>query len=71
MNPRLNKGTAFTEAEREVFAHHGLLPPHIADSRKVSLVAAEAVGDKPSQTANRLGVVRDGAMQKPEPWRTG
>jgi hypothetical protein len=37
----------------------------------VSLVAAEAVGDKPSQTANRLGVVRDGAMQKPEPWRTG
>src|SRR6202167_1566291 len=26
---RLNKGTAFTEAERDAFALHGLLPPHI------------------------------------------
>jgi malate dehydrogenase (oxaloacetate-decarboxylating) len=29
-DPILNKGTAFTDAERELFELHGLLPPHVA-----------------------------------------
>jgi malate dehydrogenase (oxaloacetate-decarboxylating) len=42
--PLLNKGTAFTEAERDAFRLHGLLPPHI--------------GSLDEQVARRLKVLR-------------
>lgn len=42
--PLLNKGTAFTEAERDAFRLHGLLPPH--------------VGTLEEQVSRRLRVLR-------------
>jgi malate dehydrogenase (oxaloacetate-decarboxylating) len=42
--PMLNKGTAFPEAERDLFGLHGLLPPH--------------VGSLEEQVARRLKVLR-------------
>jgi malate dehydrogenase (oxaloacetate-decarboxylating) len=42
--PLLNKGTAFTETERDAFRLHGLLPPHI--------------GSLDEQVARRLKVLR-------------
>ena len=40
--PLLNKGTAFTEEERNKFGLHGILPPHIEDLKEQVVRAYEA-----------------------------
>jgi malate dehydrogenase (oxaloacetate-decarboxylating) len=44
-NPLLNKGTAFTDSERDAFGLHGFLPPHI--------------GTLEDQISRRMDVLRD------------
>ena len=44
-DPRFNKGTAFTEAERDAFGLHGLLPPRVASM--------------PEQVTRRLAAFRE------------
>ena len=46
-NPMLNKGTAFSESERDLFRLHGLLPPH--------------VGTLEHQASRRLNALRTGS----------
>ena len=53
-DPMLNKGTAFTEAERTLFALHGLLPPHDRLHRGPGLAAAES----PARLRDGLSAVR-------------
>jgi len=48
-SPRLNKGTAFTDHERDVFDLHGLLPPHVGTldeqlERRMQALDAQSTG---------------------------
>lgn len=47
-DPSLNKGTAFTEAERKEFGLRGLLPPHIHTQEEQVMRVMENFRNKPS-----------------------
>jgi malate dehydrogenase (oxaloacetate-decarboxylating) len=47
-SPRWNKGTAFTEHERDIFSLHGLLPPHIGALGDQLERRLQALGNQPT-----------------------
>jgi malate dehydrogenase (oxaloacetate-decarboxylating) len=57
-HPMLNKGTAFTEEERDLFELHGLLPPHVGtlDQQVVRRLRALRAADDPLE---RYAFLRD------------
>src|SRR3984957_2894415 len=56
--PRLNKGTAFTDEERDTFALHGLLPPHIGTLDEQRIRRMKAIESQPSSFA-KYSYLRD------------
>src|ERR1019366_4016719 len=53
-NPALNKGTAFTENERETFGLHGLLPPVVESLDDQCVRAYEAFSLKPNDRERHI-----------------
>ena len=47
-DPALNKGTAFSDAERDALGLRGLLPPHVSSQQEQIARALESVRGKPS-----------------------
>jgi malate dehydrogenase (oxaloacetate-decarboxylating) len=57
-HPRLNKGTAFTEAERDAFDLHGLLPPHVGTLEE-QIQRRRAAFDSYETPFEKYGFMRD------------
>jgi malate dehydrogenase (oxaloacetate-decarboxylating) len=57
-SPRLNKGTAFTDHERDIFHLHGLLPPHIGTLDEQIERRLQAL-DEQSTPFNKYSFLRD------------
>jgi malate dehydrogenase (oxaloacetate-decarboxylating) len=57
-SPRLNKGTAFTDHERDIFYLHGLLPPHIGNLDEQIERRMQAL-DEQTTPFNKYAFLRD------------
>jgi len=57
-SPRLNKGTAFSDRERDLFDLHGLLPPHVGSLDEQIERRMEALHAQPS-AFNQYSFLRD------------
>lgn len=57
-SPRLNKGTAFSDHERDVFGLHGLLPPHVADLEEQIQRRTQVLADQ-ATPFNKYAFLRD------------
>jgi malate dehydrogenase (oxaloacetate-decarboxylating) len=57
-SPRLNKGTAFSDEERDAFDLHGLLPPHVGSLEEQIERRMQALRDEPSPF-NKYSFLRD------------
>ena len=57
-SPRLNKGTAFSDHERDVFDLHGLLPPHVGTLDEQLERRTEALADE-STPFTKYSLLRD------------
>ena len=57
-SPRLNKGTAFSDHERDVFGLHGLLPPHVGTLDEQIERRMQALGQQPN-SFSKYSFLRD------------
>jgi malate dehydrogenase (oxaloacetate-decarboxylating) len=57
-SPRLNKGTAFSDHERDLFDLHGLLPPHVGTLDEQIQRRTEALADE-STPFTKYSLLRD------------
>jgi malate dehydrogenase (oxaloacetate-decarboxylating) len=57
-SPRWNKGTAFSEHERDIFQLHGLLPPHIGSLEDQLERRTRALAEQPTPF-NKYSFLRD------------
>jgi malate dehydrogenase (oxaloacetate-decarboxylating) len=58
LQPHLNKGTAFTEAERDAFSLHGLLPPHVG-TLEIQRERRKAILDCQTSSFAKYSFMRD------------